>query len=78
MRFTFALSITTFGMVSSVICFPLRTLSLTTAEVGQIAKDITVRIDSQHLSSGSGVLIKHEQDTYTVLTSKHVVQGLYD
>jgi tetratricopeptide (TPR) repeat protein len=78
MKFHFELLAITFGATLLVVCFPSRSLSLTTAEVGQIAKDITVRIDNQHSGSGSGVLIKREKDIYTVLTSKHVVQDEYD
>lgn len=41
------------------------------AKIQQIAKSVTVRIDSQ--TPGSGVIIKREGSTYTVLTAAHVV-----
>ncbi|MBD2359988.1 trypsin-like peptidase domain-containing protein [Anabaena minutissima FACHB-250] len=43
-----------------------------TKEVDIIAEKITVLIDSQ--TPGSGVIIKREGNTYTVLTAYHVVQ----
>lgn len=46
-------------------------LSLSATEVSTKAEAITVRIDSQ--SAGSGVLIKRQGNTYTVLTAAHVV-----
>jgi serine protease Do len=47
------------------------TWALSATEVNQIAKNITVRIESQ--TPGSGVLIKREGETYTLLTAAHVV-----
>ncbi len=44
-------------------------LDITTAE---IANQVTVRIFTK-FGSGSGVVIKHEGQTYTVLTNNHVV-----
>lgn len=41
-------------------------------QISQLAKGVTVRIASQ--SSGSGVIINQTDDTYTVLTSAHVVE----
>lgn len=41
------------------------------SELERIAKNITVRIDSQ--TPGSGIMIKRSGDTYTVLTAAHVV-----
>lgn len=45
--------------------------ALSATEVSRIAEAITVRIDGQN--PGSGVLIKKQGDTYTVLTAAHVV-----
>lgn len=45
--------------------------ALNPREVGQIAQAITVRIEGQN--PGSGVLIGHQDNTYTVLTAAHVV-----
>lgn len=49
--------------------FPAQALSVT--EISTLAESITVRIDGQN--SGSGVLIKQQDSTYTVLTAAHVV-----
>ncbi len=46
-------------------------IALNATEVNEIAKNISVRISSQ--TPGSGVVIKREGDTYTVLTAAHVV-----
>jgi len=44
--------------------------AMSAAQVGQIAKSITVLIDSK--DPGSGVIIKREGNTYTVLSARHV------
>ncbi|NJK40202.1 MAG: tetratricopeptide repeat protein [Acaryochloridaceae cyanobacterium SU_2_1] len=54
-----------------VVILPQVSMALSPAEVNKIAKDITVRIDGQ--SPGSGVIIKRNGTTYTVLTAAHVV-----
>lgn len=46
-------------------------VALTAQEVGQIAKNTTIRIVSQ--TAGSGVIIQRDKNTYTVLTAAHVV-----
>ena len=46
-------------------------LALSPEQVNEIAKNTTVRIHSQ--APGSGVLIKRQGSTYTVLTAAHVV-----
>jgi tetratricopeptide (TPR) repeat protein len=50
-------------------------MALSAVEVGKIAKSVTVSIDSAN-SVGSGVVIKKEGNTYTVLTAAHVVRNL--
>ena len=45
--------------------------ALPSTEISKIAKSITVQVS--HQSPGSGVLIKKEGETYTVLTAAHVV-----
>jgi serine protease Do len=50
-----------------------RAVGLPANEVGKIAQEITVLIDSQ--SFGSGVIISHQGKTYTVLTAEHVVRN---
>ncbi|MBR8840966.1 MAG: serine protease, partial [Stigonema ocellatum SAG 48.90 = DSM 106950] len=47
-------------------------VALSKAEVVKIATQITVRINSK-TRYGSGVIIKKEGNTYTVLTANHVV-----
>ena len=49
-------------------------MALSAVEVGKIAKSVTVSIDSNN-SVGSGVVIKKEGNTYTVLTAAHVVRN---
>ncbi|MEM8780121.1 MAG: trypsin-like peptidase domain-containing protein, partial [Cyanobacteria bacterium P01_G01_bin.49] len=45
-------------------------------QVNQIAAKITVRIDTPTDFDGSGVIIGRNQQTYYVLTARHVVEGL--
>ncbi|NJM68364.1 MAG: serine protease [Acaryochloris sp. RU_4_1] len=60
------------GMVTAVVVMvPQIAMALSPAEVNKIAKQITVRVDSQ--TPGSGVIIKRNGTTYTVLTAAHVV-----
>jgi serine protease Do len=47
-------------------------IALPANEVGQVAKGMTVLIDSQ--SPGSGVIISKQGTLYTVLTAAHVVE----
>jgi tetratricopeptide (TPR) repeat protein len=51
--------------------------AISKAEIGKTARGVTVLIqDAQNpKSSGSGVIIKREGQTYTVLTAQHVVQS---
>jgi tetratricopeptide (TPR) repeat protein len=51
--------------------------SLTKVEVGKVAQSITVMIQSAQnpRDAGSGIIIKREGETYTVLTAHHVVQN---
>jgi V8-like Glu-specific endopeptidase len=50
----------------------LEAIALSASEVGQVAKGVTVLINSQ--SPGSGVLVSKQGSTYTVLTAAHVVE----
>jgi V8-like Glu-specific endopeptidase len=56
---------------------PYIAVAISQQEVEQIARAITVQIvDAQNpYSSGSGVIIKQVGNTYTVITSYHVVKG---
>ncbi|WP_315790893.1 tetratricopeptide repeat-containing S1 family peptidase [Fischerella sp. JS2] len=48
-------------------------VALSSTEVNKIAKQITVLIESKKPKYGSGVILKKEGNTYTVLTAAHVV-----
>ncbi|MEH2323749.1 MAG: tetratricopeptide repeat protein [Nostoc sp.] len=52
-------------------------MALSSQEVANIGREITVRIvdTEKPIRSGSGVLIKHFGNTYTVLTTYHVVEN---
>ena len=50
--------------------------ALSTNQINEIAKNTTVRIDSQ--APGSGVLVHRQGSTYTVLTAAHVVETADD
>lgn len=59
---------------SIVLLQPITAKALSSAEVGKIAEEITVLIDyKNNPGNGSGVIIKKEGNTYTVLTAAHVV-----
>jgi serine protease Do len=62
------------ALVGSVIIIlqPPATFALSSAEVSNAAEQVTVLIDGQ--SPGSGVIIRREGNTYTVLTARHVVE----
>ncbi|QLE54258.1 tetratricopeptide repeat-containing serine protease family protein [Nostoc sp. TCL26-01] len=49
-------------------------MALAPTEVNNIAKQITVLIQSKKPRYGSGVIIKKDGNTYTVLTAAHVVE----
>ncbi|NMG09484.1 tetratricopeptide repeat-containing serine protease family protein [Brasilonema sp. UFV-L1] len=49
-------------------------VALSSTQVNKIAKEITVLIQSKKPRYGSGVMIKKEGNTYTVLTAAHVVE----
>jgi S1-C subfamily serine protease len=50
--------------------------ALTKVEVSKVAQSVTVMIQNAQnpQDSGSGIIIKRDGETYTVLTAKHVVQ----
>jgi tetratricopeptide (TPR) repeat protein len=58
------------AVVTIVITQPPTFAAMSADEVAKIAKSITVLIDSKN--PGSGVIIKREGNTYTVLTARHV------
>ena len=57
---------------TNALITPKITLGSTESEINKIAAAITVRIDGQN-SSGSGVIVEKQGDTYYVLTNWHVV-----
>ena len=52
---------------------PIRGLTGWLEELEQKAKQFTVRIDSSSKANGSGIIIAKQGNTYTVLTSAHVL-----
>lgn len=58
-----------------VITIPQAAHSLTGREVSNIAREITVLIQSKHGENGSGFIIARNGNTYSVLTAYHVVAG---
>jgi tetratricopeptide (TPR) repeat protein len=79
MNFKYLLPASFLGL-SIALVQPQSGLALTSSEVSKIAESITVRIElGNGKSQGSGVIIKREGDTYTVVTALHVVsrEGSY-
>ncbi len=60
---------------SMVMTLGERTLALSPSEVGQVAKQITVAIKSTESEYGSGTIVQHQGNTYTVLTAAHVLKN---
>ncbi|MFN5871672.1 MAG: serine protease [Aphanizomenon sp.] len=76
-RRLFLIFITTFSVIQLYAYSHPVVLGATSSEnlditVAKIANQVTVRILTK-FGSGSGVVIKHEGQTYTVLTNNHVV-----
>lgn len=71
MNFYNKIPIALIGTVATiVIAQPTAVFAISADEVGKIAKSITVLIDSKN--PGSGIIIKRNGNTYTVLTARHV------
>ncbi|OCR00319.1 hypothetical protein BCD67_25300 [Oscillatoriales cyanobacterium USR001] len=71
MNFSNKLPIALIGTVATIVIVqPRAVLAISADEVGKIAKSITVLIDSKE--PGSGVIVKRNGNTYTVLTARHV------
>jgi tetratricopeptide (TPR) repeat protein len=71
MNFSNKIPIALIGTVATiVIAQPTAVFAISADEVGKIAKSITVLIDSKN--PGSGIIIKRNGNTYTVLTARHV------
>jgi serine protease Do len=64
-------------ILGATFCQPI-TFAKSITEIGQIAKSTTVLI--QGADTGSGVLIRQDGSTYTILTARHVIDapGTYE
>jgi len=73
MKFDYALAPVIIGVTIALVQ-PQIAIALSSTEVAKLTKAITVLIDNKN-GSGTGVIIKQEGNTYTVLTAKHVVEA---
>ena len=65
-----------FGLAFSlVLTIGDRVFALSPSEVGKVAKQVTVAIKSTESEYGSGIIIQHQGNTYTVLTAAHVLKN---
>jgi serine protease Do len=78
MKFTYKIGSTIAGATMCTILWGPIAVAKSVAEIGQIAKSATVLI--QGSDTGSGVLIRQEGSTYTILTARHVIDapGTYE
>lgn len=76
MKYYYGLSSALIG-VSMVLVQSQVALGLSASAIEKIAQDITVKIVNTQNStdSGSGIIIKRSENTYTVLTAYHVVKS---
>ena len=77
MRFPYGLPAALIGAAATAaIVSPQMALALTAKELENLSQQITVLIERKDAlsSSGSGVIIAREGNTYYVLTAYHVVQ----
>ena len=76
MRFYSELPAALIGVTASIVMVQQVAVAISADEVSRIAKSITVRIEnnSNPNNSGSGIIIKREGNTYTILTCAHVVE----
>jgi tetratricopeptide (TPR) repeat protein len=72
--FVYGLSPFLIGTVAVVSIQTQAAVALSIPEINQVAKSITVQIDGPE--HGSGVIVKRNGNTYTVLTAAHVVKAL--
>ncbi|MBX9256677.1 serine protease [Desmonostoc muscorum CCALA 125] len=72
MKFDYLLTPAIIGITITLIQ-PQFATALSSTEVGKIAKAITVLIDNKN-GSGTGVIIQRKDNTYTVITAKHVIE----
>lgn len=78
MKLAYKISSLSTGIVMGVILWQPFIFAKSVAEIGQIAKSTTVLI--QGSDTGSGVLIRQDGTTYTILTARHVIDapGTYE
>jgi tetratricopeptide (TPR) repeat protein len=63
------------GSIALTLLSAAPSWAMSAAEVARVAKSNLVRIDNGE-AAGSGVLIRQERNTYTVLTAAHVLRSL--
>ncbi|MDF5733720.1 MAG: trypsin-like peptidase domain-containing protein [Rhizonema sp. PD38] len=71
-KLSYGIPIVLLGAAVVIVQPQVAVISQTPVDVNAIAKQITVRIDGEN--TGSGVIINHQGNTYTVLTNEHVVR----
>jgi serine protease Do len=78
MKFIYKVGSTIAGAMMCTIVWGPIAFAKSVAEIGQIAKSTTVLI--QGSDTGSGVLIRQDGSTYTILTARHVIDapGTYE
>jgi serine protease Do len=78
MKFTYKIGSTIAGIITCTTFWGPIAVAKSVAEIGQIAKSATVLI--QGSDTGSGVLIRQDGSTYTILTARHVIDapGTYE
>jgi tetratricopeptide (TPR) repeat protein len=65
------------GIAATIPIVQMSAVAKTSVEVGETARAITVLITEPN-SIGSGVILQHQGDVYTVLTAAHVVRNKVD
>ena len=75
MRYPWNLSASLLGAATTIALVQPVAQALTSAEIGNLARAVTVRIETPG-ASGSGFIIERNGNTYTVLTAQHVLAGL--
>ncbi len=61
------------GASAMVLVAPETAAALSPTEVGQIAQQITVLIQTRY-ASGSGIIVARDGNTYTIVTNEHVIR----
>jgi serine protease Do len=78
MKLAYKIGSSVAGMMMYIFLWQPNSFAKSVAEIGQIAKSTTVLI--QGSDTGSGVLIRQDGSTYTILTARHVIDapGTYE